>query len=111
MTSAFKAMQNLQAERELDQKIHAHRHTQFDVGSIPCAHTRMILRKGLDVLSGSTGHRISAASTIGGLTVSDCNQILDAYFRMYPSPNGETQFRFGAKMALARSGVLLPIKA
>jgi len=103
-------MQDIEAQQQLDATIHAHREKQFDFGSISSARARDVLRKGLAALGGSTGYRISAASTVGGMTVSDCDKVLDAYFRENPETNA-IRTRIECKLALVQAGILLKVAA
>ena len=101
MNRSIRQMQEIQAQRDLERTIVAHRDKQFDLGSLDPT-TRHILRRG--------GVRITAAATIGGMTVSEVDKVLENYFKENPSSN-ETQTRFGVKLGLQNAGVLLPVHA
>jgi hypothetical protein len=101
MTSEFRRLQDIEDARKVEHQIHAHRAKAFDFGSLN-ATTRRILRHG--------GISISASSTVTGMTVSEVDKIIEAYFKDQPSIS-RIKEAAAVKLDLMANGVLLPVNA
>jgi hypothetical protein len=106
--TAFQELQNIERKRALQQQIHVHKAKQFDFASIRSSIARRILKTGLSALGGNTGYRISAAGTIGGMTVSDARKIINAYFKEHPHDTAAMGQE--TLLALGSAGIMLNVE-